>query len=464
MSARSSLRNPSSANHKAEHMHHHLSSARAQTACRLAGMLVVSLGVVGWALPATAQVSYENEPINYLTAPVQDPVARLQQRLDQGQATLEFDARHGYLESVLKNLNISQTSQVLVFSKTSFQRQKISPKTPRSLYFNDDSYIGWCLNGEVVEVASVDPQQGTIFYTLELEQKAKPKFVRDQGDCLSCHASSNTRNVPGLLIRSVYSSPSGLPHFGAGTYRTNHSSPFKERWGGWYVTGTHGRQRHMGNVISRDAEHPEKLDFESGANVTDLTGRCDTAPYLRRHSDIVALLVLEHQADLHDLLTTANYEARLALRDAAVLNKMLNQPADQISSSIQRRLASAGEKVLKYMLFVEETPLTDRVQGTSGFAEYFAALGPQDSQGRSLRQFDLERRLFKYPCSYLIYSASFEALPQPVKSHIYARLREVLTGKDTSRDFAHLSAADRQAIWEILRATKPEAAKFWDAS
>ncbi len=428
---------------------------------RHARVLAASLLFGSLAAPVRAQVAYENEPINYLTAPVTDPVAQLQRAIDAGQAQLTYDDRHGYLESALKSLNSSPASQVLVFSKTSFQRQRISPKTPRSLYFNDDVYIGWVQGGEVLEGASVDRDLGTIFYTLEQEPKDKPKFVRDRGDCLSCHASSNTRNVPGLLVRSVYSSPSGLPHFGAGTFRTNHSSPLKERWGGWYVTGTHGTQRHLGNVVSQDSEHPDQLDLEAGANLTDLTSRCDVSPYLRGHSDIVALMVLEHQVDLHDLITTANYEARLALRDAAVLNKMLNQPADTISPSIHRRLESAGDKVLKYMLFVDEAPLTDRIRGTSGFAEEFAARGPCDQQGRSLRQFDLQQRLFKYPCSYLIYSASFDALPPQVKQHIYRRLQEILTGQDTSQDFAQLSAADRQAILEILRATKPDLAGYW---
>ncbi|MCY2994590.1 MAG: hypothetical protein NTY19_43005 [Planctomycetota bacterium] len=428
---------------------------------RPVGVLAAGLLFGSLSAPACAQVAYENEPINYLTAPVTDPVARLQRAIDAGQAQLTYDDRHGYLESVLNSLNISPASQVLVFSKTSFQRQRISPKTPRSLYFNDDVYIGWVQGGEVLEGASVDRDLGTIFYTLEQEPKGKPKFVRDRGDCLSCHASANTRNVPGLLVRSVYSSPSGLPHFGAGTFRTNHSSPLKERWGGWYVTGTHGTQRHLGNVVSQDSEHPDQLDLEAGANLTDLTSRCDVSPYLRGHSDIVALMVLEHQVDLHDLITTANYEARLALRDAAVLNKMLNQPADTISPSIHRRLESAGDKVLKYLLFVDEAPLTDRIWGTSGFAEEFAARGPCDQQGRSLRQFDLQRRLFKYPCSYLIYSASFDALPPQVKQHIYRRLQEILTGQDADKDFAHLSAADRQAILEILRATKPDLAGYW---
>ena len=172
-------------------------------------------------------------------------------------------------------------------------------------------------------------------------------------------------------------------------------------------------------------------------------------------------MTLEHQVDLHDLLTTANYEGRLALRDAAVLNKMLNQPEETLSPSIVRRLESAGDKVLKYLLFVDETPLTDRIQGTSGFAEAFAKRGPFDHQGRSLRQFDLQRRLFQYPCSYLIYSAQFAALPRQVREHIYRRLHEILTGRDTSQEFSHLSAGDRQAILEILQDTHRELAEYW---
>lgn len=426
------------------------------------GAIVLGLWL-GWgAGRAGAQVSYENEPINYLTAPVHDPVAKLQQTLDAGQVTLAYDEPHGYLPAVLQQLQISPRSQMLVFSKTSFQRQRISARTPRALYFNDDVYIGWVQGGEVLEVAAVDPQQGTIFYTLEQVRQERPKFVRDRGDCLSCHASSNTRNVPGLLVRSVYPSPSGLPHFGAGTFRINHSNPLRERWGGWYVTGTHGTQRHLGNVVARDREHPDQMDVEAGANVTDLSGRVDTAPYLGRHSDIVALLVLEHQADLHDLMTAANYEGRLALRDAAILNTMLNQPPETLSPSIQRRLESAGDKVLKYLLFSDEVALTDRIQGPAGFAEEFAARGPRDQRGRSLREFDLQHRLFKYPCSYLIYSPAFDALPQLVKEHVYRRLQEILTGQDTSPDFARLTAADRQAIREILRDTKPDLAEYWD--
>ena len=424
--------------------------------------LFLAICVVGPTCRTTlGQSFFEQEPINYHTAPVNDPVARLQEAIAEGDVALEFDERHGYLKSVLRSLGISTSSQMLVFSKTSFQRSRISPSTPRALYFNADVYIGWVQGGQVIEVSSVDARQGTIFYTLAQKESASPRFVRDRGDCLSCHASSRTRDVPGSLVRSVYPSPTGQPHFDAGTFRTNHSSPFAERWGGWYVTGTHGVQRHMGNAIASNADDPEKLDKETHANLKELGKLVVTSPYLAPHSDIVALMVLEHQTDMHNLITRANYDTRRALRDAAVLNEMLNEPADRLSPSIRRRIANAGEKLLKYMLFADEARLTDAVQGTSAFAAEFLLLGPRDSQGRSLRQFDLKRRLFKYPCSYLIYSDAFGGLPEQVKQHVYDRLREILTNKDTNEDFSHLSGVDRKAISEILQETKPDLAEYW---
>lgn len=433
--------------------------------CILAGMvgfLFLAISTVGPTCRTTwGQSFFEQEPINYHTAPVNDPVARLQKAMAEGSVNLEFDDRHGYLKSVLESLHISPSSQMLVFSKTSFQLSRISPSTPRALYFSDDVYIGWVQGGEVIEVSAVDARQGTIFYTLAQKESTSPRFSRDRGECLSCHASSRTRDVPGSLVRSVYPSPTGQPHFDAGTFHTNHSSPFAERWGGWYVTGTHGAQRHMGNAIASDANDPEQLDKETHANLKELGKLVDTSAYLTPHSDVVALMVLEHQTDMHNLITRANYDTRRALRDAAVLNEMLDEPDDRISPSIRRRIANAGEKLLKYMLFVDEAALKDTVQGTSAFAAEFSSLGPRDSQGRSLRQFDLRRRLFKFPCSYLIYSDAFDGLPEQVKHHVYDRLRAILTNSDTSEDFSHLSAADREAIIEILQETKQDLAEYW---
>lgn len=417
---------------------------------RVIALVAAMLGV-----PASAaELPIEGEPIRYLSAKAHDPVARLQSRVDKGDLTLKHERDRGYLKSVLEALDISPTSQALVFSKTSFQSAKIAPKTPRALYFNDDVYVGWVRRGDVLEVASIDPALGTVFYLLDQAPADRPTFARETHACLQCHDSTKTQDVPGVLVRSLYPSRAGSPVFSAGSFVTSHESPLAERWGGWYVTGTHGKQRHMGNVVLK-GENPDDLDREAGANLVDLGKLIDTTPYLTPHSDIVALMVLEHQTQAHNALIRANYEARIALRQQAEMDKALGRPSGTISESTRHRIENYAEKVVRAFLFVDEAKLTGPVSGTSGYAEQFAGRGPRDPRGRSLREFDLKTRMFKYPCSYLIYSKPFDALPAEARAHVFRRLREVLTGADRSADFDHLSAEDRRATLEILRATKP---------
>jgi hypothetical protein len=104
------------------------------------------------------------------------------------------------------------------------------------------------------------------------------------------------------------------------------------------------------------------------------------------------------------------------------------------------------------MLFVGEARL-DNVSGTSGFAERFSARGPRDSKGRSLRDFDLQQRLMRYPCSYMVYSAAFDALPDAAREMVYRRMKRILSGEEREPRYAHLVSAGGTII-EILRATK----------
>jgi hypothetical protein len=267
--------------------------------------------------------------------------------------------------------------------------------------------------------------------------------------------------VPGLLVRSVFPDRSGQPVLSAGTFRTDYRSPLRERWGGWYVTGTHGAQRHMGNVFLPTDGRPEDLEVEAGANVVDLRERLNLESYLSPHSDLVALLVLEHQLLVHNRLTAANYSARLAARDAQIMSEALGTDPAVESDSVRRRLDAAADKLVAALLLVDEAPLSAPVRGTSSFAADFAQRGPCDAQGRSLRQLDLDSRLFRYPCSYLIYSPSFAALPAPVRDRVLRRMWSVLRGEDQSEPFQHLSAMDRANILEILRATLPDLPAYW---
>ncbi|MEO1993675.1 MAG: hypothetical protein ABGZ17_00185 [Planctomycetaceae bacterium] len=412
---------------------------------------------------AWAQAEFEGPPVNYLTGIPNDAITRLQNQIDGGHLRLKFDPAHGYLKSLLKHLNIPVTSQLLVFSKTSLQVHHIGPHTPRAIYFNDDVYIGWVQNGDVIEVSTVDPRLGANFYTLQQKQQPRPHLVRQTHRCLSCHGASQTRNVPGHIVRSVFPSSSGLPVFSAGTFRTDDRSPFSQRWGGWYVTGTHGQQLHMGNVVvklmrdpfGRERNESVTLDTQAGANIVDLKSRLDTAPYLTRHSDMVALMVLGHQTRTHNAVTRAGFAARRALRDADIFNKFTNQPPGTLSDSARRRIAAAGDRLLASLLFSGEQRLTSPVQGTTEFARHFARRGPRDRRGRSLRELDLRQRLFRHPCSFVIYGPAFDALPQQLQEYVFQRLYDILQGRDPSHEYVHLSATQRTTLLQILRDTKP---------
>jgi hypothetical protein len=403
----------------------------------------------------------EAEPINYAKAPADNAVTRLEQRLASGKATLTHEPGFGYLRSLLRELNVTQSSQMLVFSKTSLQRHRIAPTRPRAIYFGDDVYVGFCQRGDVLEVTAIDPGLGAVFYTLDQKSPDKPRFTRQTDTCTICHGSSANQGLPGNLVRSVYPDADGLPILSAGSHRIDHTSPVDQRWGGWYVTGTSGKQKHLGNLTLQGNPDPDRIDNSRGTNVTDLRDRCNTSAYLTPHSDIVALMLLEHQAEMHNLIGRANLLTRLALYEESSINKALGRPVDNRSDTTTSRIKSAGEPLVKYMLMSGETRLTERVRGTSGFAEDFSKRGPRDKQGRSLHDLDLQHRLFVYPCSYLIYGQAFDALPTPMKDYVYRRLWEVLSGQDKSEDFRHLTAADRRAILEILRETKSNLPNSW---
>ena len=424
-------------------------------------LLLLSLKLTGSPcamVQAQRLFDFEREPIHYHTRPASNVVTRLQSDIDSGQVQLVFQQPRGYLDSILQYLKISKSTQSLVFSKSSAQLRKISPLRPRALYFNDQAYVGWVQRGEVIELIVSDPELGAVFYSLKQEKKAKPRLLRDEGQCLQCHARRRTRGVPGPVVRSLYTDSDGQPVLNFGHYVSDHTSPFSERWGGYYVTGTHGKMLHMGNLLADRSQQPAEIDYSQGANITDLSGLFDTRPYLSADSDIVALMVLEHQSQMQNLITRAHYE-EVRGESYAQAGESSN-PAFRSDLS-QRLVARAGNDLLKYMLFTNEFRLQAPVRGTSGFAREFSARGPRDRKGRSLYQLDLTTRLFKYPLSYMIYTESFRKLPPRVMAHIRRQLRQVLTASSTDDDYAHLSLEDRRAIVEILQDTCPELADGW---
>ena len=390
---------------------------------------------------------FADAPIYYRSTDVNDPIARLEKQLERGAAQLQYEPEHGYLRSVLDALHVPVNSQGLVFAKTSFQFPLINPSNPRALYYNDDVYVGQVHSAKFLEFIAFDPQQGPVFYVMDERQSERPRFERAAIDCVQCHVAGSTRVVPGVMMRSVYAKPSGYTVASAKSFVTGQESPLEERWGGWYVTAVHGAEIGLGNLTVSNPQSLEHLERPAIANIASLSEHLNTSLYLSGSSDIVALMVLAHQTQMHNLITETNYRTRMALFSG--------------TEESQKQYQESAEQLVRYLLFANEVRLESPVAGNTNFAQEFAARGPFDSQGRSLRQFDLKTRIFKYPCSYLIYTDSFDAIPEPAKQYIFRRLLEVLSGRDQSPEFKNLSSEDRRAILEILVTTKPGVPSEW---
>jgi hypothetical protein len=392
--------------------------------------------------------SPDDPAVGYSTTPLNNAVVEVNKKIQDGTVQLAFDRRSGFLRSALEALQIPVDSQLLVFSRASLQRKRINEQNPRALFFNDRVALGWVRDGELIEVAAQDAREGIVFYTLEQRPVERPEFKRAL-TCLACHLSGDTLGVPGMLMFST-TAAANAP---ARSAMTDHRMPLASRWGGWYVTGRSGAIRHRGNEA-------EAVASRGPTQLASMHGYFDEDGYQAMSSDIAALLVLSHQVHMTNLLTRAGWEARAA--DPALHAPFVAAPGE--ADRIARMMAGVAAEVVDYLLFVDEAPLGDRAESTSGFAERFAASGPRDAKGRSLHELDLTRRLLKYPCSYLIYSDAFDALPPAAKDPIYRRMWEVLSGGETGERYrAALSLGDRQAIVEILRETKPDLPLYFGA-
>ncbi|MEO8369564.1 MAG: hypothetical protein ABI806_10210 [Candidatus Solibacter sp.] len=390
---------------------------------RYAGPALVA-GVLLAAIESTV-LPADDPAIRYATTPARDRAALLDVRLRSGETKLGYHRDFGYLIALLKALDVPVASQVLVFSKTSFQAPRIAPRTPRALYHSADLSIGFVRGGDVLEIAATDPKQGVVFYTLDQEEAARPRLVRRE-ECVQCHFGAASLGVPGLVIRSVHADRNGQA-LGAGrSFLTDHRSPLDQRWGGWYVTGLSGAQHHLGNQTVTDRDYPE-YDRAAGSNVRSLERLVDTGAYLAAQSDIVSLMTFEHESRFTNLATRLGWESRLG-----------------------RDMDATAEEFAHYILFEDEAPLTDAIEGGAEFANAFAGAAVRDHAGRSLREFDLKTRMFKYRCSYMIYAGQFDALPADARDNLLRRVYGMLTGAAPSK----IPAAERRAIVDILRETK----------
>ncbi len=401
---------------------------------------------------AGAFMGSSNDPaIRYSTAPLNNAVVEVNKQLQDRAVQLTFEGRSGFLRSALEALQIPVDSQLLVFSRTSLQAKRINEGNPRALFFNDRVALGWVRDGDVLEVAAHDESQGMVFYTLEQRADVTtgpPQFKR-AFECLGCHVSGDTLRVPGLLMFST-TRPDQPQGFGL-PRAVDQGSPLTQRFGGWFVTGRTGSAPHMGNDVAA-------LDGRVSREIASVEGLFDADGYRALSSDIVAHLVFAHQKGMTNLLTRASWEARAA--DPSLHPPFTPTPGEDARVAVM--MSGVAREVVDYLLFIDETMLTDRVRGESGFAERFSTIGPRDRKGRSLHELDLNRRLMKYPCSYLIYSPAFDALPPGAKDPIYKRMWQVLSGEERDARYrSALSLADRQAIVDILRDTKKDLPRYF---
>lgn len=389
---------------------------------------------------STHKLEYDHPPILYSQTTPRDPVSVVQSRLraDRTKGWMEYDPKFGYLPAVLEMLGVSASSQMLVFSKTSLQRHDIQPDNPRALYFSDNVYVGFIPGAPVLEVAAVDPQLGAVFYTVNQDKDEPVRFRRDE-NCLSCHGAARSMGVPGFVLRSLETESSGEPVSGTDSAGVSHFAAIKERWGGWYVTGAPSDWLHRGNQPGGETGHAEEV-YQKHVRAGNYPGD---------GSHGVALLVHDHQTHMHNYLTRMNFEARQNLEMYQHIRYLRNQI----------------DAFLRYLLFTEEAPLPSPIEAPKAFAEAFQSQARKDHLGRSLRDFDLQTRLFKHPCSFLIESNGFQQLPEVLREAILKKLWEILTGKNEEPAFSSIAPESRQAVLEILQDTLPNLPDYWkDAS
>ncbi len=412
----------------------------------LASLLLFAVTTTPVAGQFTAEIDIEEAPFLYSETAGENRVTRMLNRLKNKEIELQYTRERGYLESLLAALEIPASSQTLVFSKTSMQVRYISRRNPRAVYFNDDTYLAWVNGSSLVEISTADPLLGAAFYTVDMAPW-RAKVERQNYDCLACHATSLTQGMPGHTVRSVMPAYDGSLDPQLESFITSDTSPLSQRWGGWYVTGIHGDMQHMGNAFIRGGQ----LDTNGTGNRMNLRDEFDTSNYLSPYSDITALMVLEHQTQMHNAMSRANFFARQIRYDADTLDVGQVDEAE-----MQVQLGMIAKEVVDRMLFRDEAKLTAHIRGSVVFAEDFQSRGPHDSQGRSLRDFDLRTRLFQYPCSYLIYSDAFTTLEPSLKAEIVRQIKAVLTGDHPSTGHDHLSATDRANVLGILSETHPD--------
>lgn len=419
---------------------------------------------VGLTVAATGSAQdhdpFEDPPINYSKATAVDAASRLNETFRLKADEIRSWPARRRLRWLLEQLDIPVESQLLVFSKTSIQRKIISPENPRVLFFSDEAYVGW-VPGGAMEMAVFDPTLGPTFYILDAQESGPAPLLARSGECLLCH--KRHEHTPGLRTRSVFPDANGEPLSGSGSANIEPSTPLADRWGGWYVTGVEGTLRHRGNVTGKTTEEFDIPGAKISPALSTLKDFFDTHRYPLQTSDIVPMLMHDHQVHVHNVLATANQDARLALYRWPAMRAILGLPANTPpSGSCLVVFNSQAEKVLDALLCRDEAPFpAEGIKGNGIFEPAYARTRKPDSKNRSLRDLDLATRLFQFRCSPLIYSHSFATLPKELRDIILLKLAAGLQAAEPPASFKHLPKEERQAIFEIISATLPNLPVGW---
>jgi hypothetical protein len=384
-----------------------------------AGALAVLLSV-SRAAPPGGPAHFSEAPHSYWEIQAQDPLQQFMTGVQAGKATVDGTSERTLLNSMLKGLGVPESSQMLVFSATSFQSGIVNPRSPRALYFNDLTSVGFIPGGRL-EVASFDPQGGMMFYIFDRPRGGVPSYNRSRS-CMNCHTDKMSSGRPGHVINSV-----GVWWDGSTqeTYRYDdigHQVPLEKRFGGWHLTGIFQMPRTHANLVG----NLTPTGFKGTKN--EPGEHSDLSRYPRGTSDLLVQLVHEHQCGFTNRVIAAIYAHRENPADTAAVKK-------------------AAAELAAYALFKDEAAPPRGLAGEPDFVRDFQALAP----GSLLRQFDLQTRLFKYRASYMLETPVWQALPQPIRQEAEAMLLAAVAEKPSPAG-QHLSADERKVLRPLLTA------------
>ncbi len=425
----------------------------------LACVVALAWAASGNTLRAQAFNDFQIPPHDYNSIQGRDAMSRLLGRAAAGDFEFGEETGRPLLRRLLAELGIPESSQVLLFSKTSLQREHISPENPRAIFFNENGYVSWMPDG-LIEVLMFDPDAGGLFFIEELpEERSDPRiaFAKGRG-CTGCHSGSATNFLPGPMARSSYVDVEGR-RIGSvsGHIRMNHAMPPQNRWGGFYVTGAPASLGHLGNAFARKEGKATVLDRPEPSPRSDLSGFFDAARYPRPDANVFPLLLFDHQIEAHNLLMEVRYRWRLFEYERA---KFGGKASSLASEGLERGM----RRLVRYLLFADEAPLDGSgLVVSEQFRRDFAGRRRADPEGRSLRDPDLRTRLFSHRLSYMIYSQAFEDAPLEMRETVYARLHEILLVAEAPEGFGYFDPGEREAIVAILRATKDDLPPAWRA-